>query len=178
LRREHRRGVRELAPFMDPRVLQATIDPPQWWHRQRDLLATRETVLDFSAHPVGECGDPFEKARIRFEASGEGSAVKPRISEQYGIRGLVIDKACDLRLPGAVDQIDILIAHFGRPPTIEGFAQTKREVKVVADNRPRQVELIRLIAPGLDRVHLEAPDGAVLVQIAFPAHEKGERKTE
>ena len=95
-------------------------------------------------------------------------------TEQHGIRGLALNDKCELRLPSPVDQVDILIAHFGRPPTIKARGKDKQVVSVVADDRPRQVELLRLIGSGIDRVDIDAPEGASLVQIAFPGHTRGD----
>ena len=68
-----------------------------------------------------------------------------RISEQHGIRGLALKGKYELRLPNPVDQIDILIAHFGQPPTLKARGRDKQVVTVVADDRPRQAELLRLL---------------------------------
>jgi hypothetical protein len=75
-----------------------------------------------------------------------------------------------MRLPTAVEQVDILIAHFGRPPTLTAKGKGKEEATAVADERPRQVELLRLLGSGLNRVSVEAPDATILVQISFPGH--------
>jgi hypothetical protein len=80
----------------------------------------------------------------------------------------------ELRLSSPVDQVDVLIAHFGRPPTIKARGQDKKVISVVADDRPRQVELVRLLCGGIDRVDIDAPEGALLVQIAIPGHTRGD----
>jgi hypothetical protein len=96
-----------------------------------------------------------------------------RISEQHGIRGLALKGKYELRLPNPVDQIDILIAHFGQAPTLKARGPDRQVVTVVADDRPRQAELLRLLGRGIDRVSIEAPAEASLVQIAFPGHTRG-----
>lgn len=90
----------------------------------------------------------------------------------HGIR-LALSGRTELRLPKPVDQVDLLIAHFGQAPTVKARRRDKEMVKTVADDRPRQVELVRLIGGGIDRIDVEAPDGAVLVQLAFPGHTRG-----
>jgi hypothetical protein len=122
---------------MDPRVLQAAIDPPHWWQLQRGLVAQRETVIDFSALAVGECGNPLEKAGIRV-ITPNGEYFVARISEQHGIRGLSLTGRYEFRLPNPVDQVDILIAHFGQAPSLSARADEKELVSVVADDRPRR----------------------------------------
>ena len=169
---KRRRGVLDHIHVMDPRALQAAIDLPQWWQQQRELVAERETVVDFSAHALGECHDPLEKMGIRVILADKQEFVA-RISEQHGIRGLALNGNYELRLPNPVDQIDILIAHFGQAPTLKAHGSNKQVVTVVADDRPRQAELLRLLGRGIDRVSIEAPAEASLVQIAFPGHTRG-----
>ncbi len=166
---KRRRGLSDHIRVLDTRVLHAAIDPPRWWQAQRELVATKEVVIDLSAHAVGECDDPLAKAGIRVVTS-DSRPFKARISEQYGIRGLAMSGKTQLRLPSAVDQVDLLVAHFGRPPTITARGSDKRAISVVADDRPRQVELMRLIGRGIEIVEIDAPDGATLVQLAVPAH--------
>jgi len=169
---KRRRSVLDHVHVMDPRALQAAIDRPHWWQQQRELLAQRETVVDFSAHAVGECADPLEPAGIRVTRADDQEFVA-QISEQHGIRGLFLNGKYELRLPNPVDQIDILIAHFGQAPTLTARGATKQVLTVVADDRPRQAELLRLLGRGIDRVSIDAPGEAALVQIAFPGHTRG-----
>lgn len=166
---KHRRGVLDRFEFMDPRVLEATIDPPLWWRHQRGLVARVETIIDLSAYSVGDCEDPLAKVGIRVEAVGKHQYA-PRIVEQSGIRGLALHGKYEMQLPTAIEQIDILIAHFGRPPTLTAKGDGRTEVTAVAAERPRQVELLRLLGSGLVRIIVEAPDEAMLVQIGFPRH--------
>lgn len=169
---KRRRGILDHVHVLDPRVLQAAIDRPHWWQQQRELVAARETVLDFSAQAVGECDDPLEKAGIRV-VTPENRPFVARIAEQHGIRGLALHGKYELQLPSPVDQVDILIAHFGRAPTLNARGKDKPGVAVVADNRPRHVELLRLLGRGIERVSIDAPGDASLVQIAFPGHTRG-----
>lgn len=169
---KHRRSLLDHLVVMDPRVLHAAIDPPRWWQKQREVVAKVETVIDLSAYALGACDDPLEKAGIRIVTSDK-RPFKASIFEQHGIRGLALSGKCELLLPNPVDQVDILIAHFGRPPMIKAHGQDKQVITRAADDRPRQVELMRLIGRGIDRVDVNAPDGASLVQIAFPGHTRG-----
>ena len=169
---KRRRGRLDHIHVMDPRVLHAAIDPPRWWQAQREALAGRETVIDLSMHALGDCDDPLGKDGIRVIGSDERPFAS-RIAEQHGIRGLALSGKCELRLPREVDQIDVLIAHFGRPPTVSAHRRDKQVVSVVADDRTRQVELIRLLGMGIDRLDIDAPDGASLVQLALPGHTRG-----
>lgn len=169
---KRRAGLLDHIRLVDTRVLHAAIDPPRWWQAQREAVAARETVIDLSAHALGDCDDPLAKMGIRVSADGQPFAA--RIEEQHGIRGLALKGSVEFRLPRGVDQVDVLIAHFGRPPTVTGHGSNKERPSVVADDRPRQVELIRLLAKAIDRVTLDAPDGASLVQLAFPGHTRGD----
>jgi hypothetical protein len=78
-----------------------------------------------------------------------------------------------LRLPNPVDQVDILVAHFGKAPTLKVRAKDRRGIKVVADDRPRHVELMRLLGRGIDCVSINAPGDVLLVQIVIPGHTRG-----
>jgi hypothetical protein len=169
---KRRRGLLDHVHVMDPRVLQAAIDHPRWWQQQRGLVAERETVVDFSEHGVGDCDDPLAKVGIRVTRAGDTEFVA-RISEQHGIRGLALSGRYELRLPKRVDQIDILIAHFGQAPTLKAYGADQKVVTMVADDRPRQAELLRLLGRGIDRVTVDAPAEASLIQIAFPGHTRG-----
>jgi hypothetical protein len=171
---KRQRGVLDHIRLIDTRVLEATIDHPRWWQTQVALVAGRETLIDLSANAIGECDDPLAKAGIRIAATND-PAFRPRIVEQFGIRGLALNGKYELQLPNKVDVVDILIAHFGRPPTLRAHGQDKEAISKIADDRPRQVELLRLLARGIERVTIEAPDGATLVQLAFPGHTRGGR---
>ena len=166
---KRRRGALGRIEFMDPRLLEASIDQPVWWRHQRDSVSRVETIIDLSAHPVGDCDDPLAKAGIRIEAIGKDEYV-PRIVEQFGIRGLALRGKFELHLPTTVEQVDVLIAHFGRPPTLAAIRKGKEKVTAVGSERPRQVELLRLLGRDLNRIGFEAPDDTILVQIAFPGH--------
>ena len=74
--------------------------------------------------------------------------------------------------------LPIFIAHFGRPPTVSARGRDKQVVSVIADDRPRQVELIRLLGKGIDRLDIDAPEGAALVQLALPGHTRGGESAE
>ena len=169
---KRRRGILDHVRILDTRILHAAIDPPRWWQEQRGLVATMETVVDLSTHAVGECDDPLSQAGFHVAASDD-RPFKARIEEQYGIRGLALSGKSELRLPRAVDQVDVLIAHFGRPPSLKARGSDKQVTTMVADDRPRQVELMRLFAREMDRIDIDAPDGALLVQIAIPGHTRG-----
>ena len=169
---KRQRGLLDHVHVMDPRVLHAAIDRPRWWQEQRELVATRETVVDFSTHGVGACDDPLEKVGIRVTLRDDQKFVA-RISEQHGIRGLALNGKYELQLPHRVDQVDILIAHFGQPPTLKARGQDKQVITADADDRPRQAELLRLLGRGIDRVSIDAPGEASLVQLAFPGHSRG-----
>jgi hypothetical protein len=62
----------------------------------------------------------------------------PRITEQIGIRGMTLKGSYEFRFPNPVDQIDILIAHFGRPPELRATGRDKQAMTVVAEDCPRQ----------------------------------------
>jgi hypothetical protein len=165
---KHRRGRFELG-LVDVRVLHAAIDPPQWRRQQLEMLAARETVIDLSVR--GECEDALEKAGVRVVRSGK--KLQLRISDRYGIRGLELTGSCDVVLPRAVDEVDLLLAHFGHPPKVVAHSAGRAVQTIVAADRPRQVELLRLLGRGLDRITIDAPAKATLVQLVLPGHTRG-----
>jgi hypothetical protein len=171
---KRRRNILDHVHVLDPRILHAAIDPPHWWQQQRELVAARETVIDFSAQAVGQCSERLESVGIRL-VTGENRPFVARIAEQHGIRGLALNGRFELRLPNPVDQVDILIAHFGKAPTLKVRAKDKHGIKVVADDRPRQVELLRLLGRGIDCVNINAPGDVLLVQIVIPGHTRGDK---
>lgn len=166
---KRRRGVFDRYQLIDPRVLEATVDPPSWRQHQRDLLSRAETVIDLSSNPTGDCEDPLAKSGIRIETTGKRQFIA-RIVEQSGIRGLALQGKHQLQLPTPVDQVDLLVAHFGRPPKLIAGGKGKEQITAVASERLRQVELLRLLGSGLTHISIDAPDDAILVQIAFPGH--------
>jgi hypothetical protein len=125
--------------------------------------------MDLSAYPIGDCDDPLAKEGIRIEATGKNKYV-PHIVEQSSIRGLALRGKYELHLPTAVEQVDVLIAHSGRPPILVATCKGNEKVTVIGSERPRQVELLRLLGSGLSRISVEAPDDTILVQIGFPGH--------
>ena len=169
---KRRRGLLDHIHVMDERVLHAAIDPPRWWQAQRAVVAERETVIDLSSHALGDCDDPLAKAGIRVR-SADQRPFAAHIAEQHGIRGLVLRGKSELQLAREVDHVDVLIAHFGRAPTVRARAGDKTVASVLGDDRPRQVELMRLLGTGIDRIDIDARDGATLVQLAFPGHTRG-----
>lgn len=162
-------GVLSHFEFMDPRALHAIIDQPVWWSLQRDSLARVETIIDLSAQPIGDRDDPLAKVGVQITATPKDKHMS-RIVEQSGIRGLALHGKYELQLPTVVEQIDVLIAHFGHPPTLTAIDKGGKKVTVVASERPRQVELLRLLGSGLTRISIDAPDSTLLVQICFPGH--------
>lgn len=169
---KRRRGIVRHFELFDPRVLEAAIDPPHWRQHQRDLLERAETAIDLSSHPIGDCEDPLAKAGIRIEME-EKKRFTARIAERSGIRGLALRGRYRMRLPAAVDRIDLLVAHFGRPLVLTAIGKGKEQACATASERPRQVELLRLLGHELNVIDIDAPDDAMLVQIAIPGHARG-----
>ena len=163
---KHRRGAHTHVHFMDPRILQAAIDPPRWHTEQGAHLAEIETIIDFSSFAIGRCDDPLAGFGIKVL----NESYRAKIAEQSGIRGLALSGSFEFILAQPVEQIDLLIAHFGQAPKITAVSDGKAEVSVMADDRPRQVELLRLLGQGLRNVRIDARGDVLMVQLAFPAH--------
>ena len=171
---KRRRAIRHQLEFLDPRVIEAAIEHPHWHAQQRELLAGLETVVNLSAHPPGDCADPLEKAGIRLEVEGK-RPFTPRIAEQSDIRGLALKGKYRLHLSAPVEHVDLLVAHFGRPPRFTASGKGTKDISTIASDRPRQVELLRFIGNNLTHISIDAPDDTLLVQLSLPGHTRGNK---
>ena len=156
---------------LDPRVIAALIDPPTWWHHQREMVARVETVVDFAARQVADATEAFAAVGMKLKMEGRGGA---RIVEQYGIRGLLVSGRCEIALAAPASEIDLLVAPLGRAAKVTATGKGAEKVSAESDERPRQVELLRLLGRALDRVVIETADETLLVRIVVPGHHRGE----
>jgi hypothetical protein len=146
---------RPIIELVDPRLIDATIDPPRWWREQVDAVAKIAPSVDFSGECLGmrpgarEVG-PFVVA-IRDTRSTE-------IVERHGITGLAVTGEAEIAVAEPAGVVDVGVAHFGDPPTICAQAGRKTVAKEVADPLQRQLENIRLVGGRIDRVTISSPD--------------------
>ena len=145
---------------IDPRRIEAAIDEPRWWRDLADAAGALAPWVDFSAECPGPGPDPreFEGATVRVRGSEETEIV-----ESAGLKGLAIDRELELQLQAKADVVDLGVIHFGEPPTIVAYAGKKEVGKVVADERPRQIENVRLTSHGIDRVTIASPSGDAIL---------------
>ena len=151
------KGRRKITPeLIDPRRLEAAIDAPRWWQELATLVAEQAPAIDFSQDSIGPGPSPREMGRLTIEVPG---AEATEVVERHGIRGLALgaETVIHFAIPAAV--VDLGVAHSGTPPTVVAHDGDKRVAKASADDRPRQIENVRLVATEIDRVTLHAPDG-------------------
>ncbi len=156
--------------LIDPRRIEAAIDPPIWWHKQDELALAKSPWLDLGSECEG--GGPSRREHAGFEVEVRG-AKKSEIVERHGITGLAIERETVIRLAEPADVVDVGIAHFGEPPTVTAYAGKKAITKFAPDAVQRQIENVRLVGTGIDRVAITSPDGeAVLSYIRSQPKEK------
>ena len=114
-------------------------------------------MIDLSGHALGHRDDPLGKTGIRVLTADE-RRFKPHISEQYGIRGLALSGKDRLRSPNAVGHVDVLVAHFGRPPTIKANGPDRQVVSVTAD-ASKAGRAHRADGHVIEDVEIDAPEG-------------------
>jgi hypothetical protein len=162
---------------IDPRRIEAAIDPPRWWRDQLDAVADQAPSLDLAAECEGTGPNPRETGPFVLEVRG---ADVTEIVNRYGITGLAVGRELDIRLAQSAVVLDIGLAHLGEPPTVVAYEGRQAAAEVALDARQRQIENVRLIGTAIDRVEIASPDGqAVLtyVRLQPTEHPKtGERK--
>jgi hypothetical protein len=68
----------------------------------------------------------------------------------------------EVRLPKAADVVDLGIAHDGYPPTVAAYAGKRAVADGKAGSAPRQIENLRLVASGMDRLIVTMEGEAIL----------------
>lgn len=151
------RGVIDL---IDPRRIEAAIDPPRWWSQQVALAAAKAPSVDFGEESPGTESNLRELGPYTLEV--RDSRVS-EILERHRVRGLGTGHETEIRLAEAAEVVDIGIAHFGDPPTLTAYAGEERVAEATADPRQRQIENIRLAGAGIDRVVIASPDSSAIL---------------
>ena len=152
---------------IDPRVIDEAIDPPRWWADQIRAVAKHVRIARLADRPAGEDANPLEVEGVVITTGGDtpGGKQPTRYVERHRFKGLELGAYTELSVREPVDYIDLLIAHFGKPPTITSFRGGERVMAVEMSDRPRQLELVRLIGEGIDRVVIEGGSEAVLTEV-------------
>jgi hypothetical protein len=160
---------------IDLRRIEATIDPPVWWHQQVELVGRQAPTVDLSRLCPG--AGPSRREEGGFVLTVQDGDTS-EVLERHGIVGLATTHALAVELPQPAGVIDVGVAHFGTRPVVVGYWQDKEVARAEADERQRQIENLRLVADRIDRVVVESEDGeAVLNYIRTqPATAKRSRK--
>lgn len=146
--------------LIDPRRIEAAIDPPIWWREQDELAVAKSPWFDLSAERPGTGPSLREHAGFVLEVRG---VKRSEIVQRHGITGLAVGRETEIRLadPGAV--VDVGIAHFGGPPAVTAYAGKKAIARLAPDAVQRQIENVRLIGIEIDRVVITSPDGEAVL---------------
>lgn len=112
--------------------------------------------IDLGSECVGRGPNPrtFGSITIRVDDIDTSEIV-----DRFGITGLGLERAAEIRLAEPAEVVDIGIAHDGEPPTLVAYAGRKQVAKADLDPRPRQIENVRLIADTIDRVTVASTGG-------------------
>jgi hypothetical protein len=145
---------------IDLRVIEAAIDPPRWWQEQATLVAEQAPWIDLGTECPGQGSSRREFAGLVIEVPGEKTS---EIVTRHGITGLETGRTTEIRLAAPAAVVDLGVAHFGEPPTAVAYAGDDRAAEVIADDRPRHIENLRLVGKKIDRVTITSPDGEAVL---------------
>jgi hypothetical protein len=149
---------RSIVELIDPRLIDATIDPPRWWDEQVKAVAKRAPSADFSTECLGKL--PGVRELEGFTVS-VGDKKSTEIVERHGITGLAVAGEAEICLEQPAAVVDLGVAHFGEPPTIVAYAGRKTVAKGLADPLQRQLENIRLVGAGINRVTISSREATL-----------------
>jgi hypothetical protein len=155
------RGRRRIhIELIDPRRIEAAIDEPRWWAELAKAADALAPAVDFSTEPVGVGPNPRDVGAVTAHAH---AAEETEVVQKFGLAGLATGRELELRLRAEAEVVDVGLVHFGEAPTIAAHAGEKQAARVTADERARQIENLRLIAAGIDRLVITSPDGNAIV---------------
>lgn len=165
-----RRPVIEL---IDPRRIEAAIEPPRWIREQADAVAERSPALDLAAQCPGAGPSHRDFGQFTTEVRG---AKESHIVERFGLSGLATEREIEIVLARPADVVDLGLAHFGEPPTAVGYAGDRESASVTMDRVQRQIENARLVGPAIDRVVITSPGGDAVLAYLRSQPAEGRRK--
>lgn len=145
---------------LDPRRLEAAIEPPRWWSEQAEQVRRITPFVDFGAERPGS--GPGRRDHGGIVVDVREADVAENVT-RHGIPGLALGTGAEISLADPVDVVDVGIAHFGEPPVLVAYAGKKEVARLSADVMPRHVENVRLSGAGIDRITISSPDGQALL---------------
>jgi hypothetical protein len=152
-----RRGTIDM---IDPRRIEAAIDPPRWWAEQIRAVAEKSLAVDLGAECVGAGPNPRDVGPYVLHVAG---AEVTEIVERHEIIGMDAGRETEIRPVRPAAVVDLGVAHAGEPPTVTAYAGTKAVASFIADARPRQIENVRLVGTSIDRILVSSgAEGTVL----------------
>jgi hypothetical protein len=150
---------RPIVEWFDPRRIEAAIGSPVWWRRQSQLVTDRAPAVDLGAECAGTGPSRRVMAGFAFEALGE---THTEIVELAGITGLALGRETEVRLLKPTDVVDLGIAHDGHGAKVAAYFGRRAVAQAETRGAPRQIENLRVIAPGMDRLVIATDGEAVL----------------
>ena len=145
--------------FIDPRRIEAIIDPPIWWAEQAGLIRSASPWADLAAEHCGTGPARREYPGLSIKVEG---ADQSEIVERHGITGLGVGHETEILLDEPADAVDLGLAHFGEPPTVTAHLGKKPGATLQPDPAQRQVENIR-VTGGVTRITIISSDGQALL---------------
>lgn len=144
---------------LDPRRIEAAIEPPRWWHELAELVDRHAPALDLGALCLGP--GPAARQHNGFVLT-IADADSSEIVQLYGITGLATGRSLEIELPQPAGVVDVGIAHFGEPPSLVALANGNEVTTATADPRQRHIENLRLVGSGIDRLVITSGSEASL----------------
>jgi len=155
---------------VDPRRIEAVIDPPVWWATQAELTKKVSPWADLASECSGTGPARRDYPGLSIEVNGADSS---EIVEAHGITGLALEHGVEIVLDSPAEAVDLGIAHFGEPPTVTGFVGKKAGTVVSPGPVQRQVENVRVAGAGVTRVTIASPDcDALLVYVRSQSRQR------
>ena len=145
---------------IDPRIIDAAIDPPRWWREHVELVAQQTPWIDLGSECPGERPSTFALAGFVIQVVGREVS---QIVSRNGITGLEAGEQCEIRMTVPAAVVDVGVAHFGQPATVVAYSGDEQVAEATADERPRHIENLRLVGKKIDRVTLTSPDGDAIL---------------
>jgi hypothetical protein len=145
---------------IDPRRLEAAIDPPRWWHEQRGPIAELAPSVDFADDHPTRADNPRQIGSLTIETA---DAKATEIVERHGIKGLAVGTSTNIRFGTPAAVVDVGVAHFGDAPTVVAYTDGKVVAEATVDERQRQTENVRLSGKRIEQVTITSPDGTAIL---------------
>ena len=145
---------------IDPRRIEAAIEAPRWWGEQLEAIAELAPSIDLAVDQPRTSENPRRVGSLTIETE---DARTSDIVDRHGVTGLAVRTSTSITFDAPAAVVDIGIVHYGEPPSVTAYASGKPVAEATADERPRQIENLRLVGTGIDEVTVTSSDGTALL---------------